>query len=505
MGQFWNALTSGFSENAVNIIVYLAIAALFALGVAKCVLPVWHTKKLLARAARNIRKGEKSRHSWQEDTFLGKGVLYPHWSEYLDNLFFADGEYHNASNVEDYINEDTVITQPGKSGLASAVPGLMISLGFLGTLLGITEGLAGFSMDNSDAVMTAIRTLIPGMRYAFTTSIAGVVCSILFTVSTGIVNGSARSALSDFYAAIHNDAGILTVDPLNQIAIYQQEQTAQVRAMSAELTDKLAAAVGNAMQPLAESLDRFCGYATDRQAEALGDIVSRFVSSMDASLHGQFRNLASVMNDTLQRQKTLEDDLNRVLIQLDRSARDTSELQKVSQSSLAGFQRYISQLNDAQAAAERAASKTATAIDFVDSVTRQQSTLLTSIGEMQSNILKSVSDQRSASEKVTEKISALEKDLSASSLALRESSQALTDSHKAFVAGVNEDLEKTYDAFFSDIGETTRRLEQLVEDVRETLSMLPETVESVSDMFAEQGDRMVEAVRELGNIIDDRR
>jgi hypothetical protein len=75
----------------------------------------------------------------------------------------------------------------------------------------------------------------------------------------------------------------------------------------------------------------------------------------------------------------------------------------------------------------------------------------------------------------------------------------------AFVAGVNEDLEKTYDAFFSDIGETTRRLEQLVEDVRETLSMLPETVESVSDMFAEQGDRMVEAVRELGNIIDDRR
>lgn len=504
MADILASFTAGFSKNAVNIVVYLAIAALFIYSFMRCVMPVRHTRALLRRAIRNIKSGEKSRRSWQEDNFLGKGVLYPHWSEYLDNLFFADGEYHNASNVEDYINEETVITQPGRGNLASAVPGLMVSLGFLGTLLGITEGLAGFSMENSEAVMSAIRTLIPGMKYAFTTSIAGVVASVLFTVITGTVNSSARNTLSAFYAAMHNDAGVLTVDPLNQIAIYQQEQTAQVRAITTDFSEKLAAAVGEAMAPMTQSLNSFCNFSTRQQAQALDEIVSRFVNSMDDSLHGQFSRLASVMNETMQRQKALEDDLNRVLMQLDRSARDISDLQKVSQGTISGFQRYISQLTDAQAAAERAASKASGAADFADNVTRQQSTLLASIGEMQSSMLKTIAEQRAETEALSEKLADIEKAFSASGLALRESADTLAGSHKAFVTGVNDDLEKTYNAFFADIGDTTRRLEQLVEDVKETLSRFPEVVDSLSDMYAEQGDRLVDATNMLADVMDRR-
>jgi len=154
-------LTANFLGDIINYSVYAAIVALLLLSFAKCVLPVWRTRALLRRAIRNIKQGEKSKRSWQEDDFLGKGALYPHWSEYLDNLFFADGEYHNASNVEDYINEETVISQPGRSALASAAPGLMVSLGFLGTLLGITQGLAGFSMENSEAVMEMMTKATP--------------------------------------------------------------------------------------------------------------------------------------------------------------------------------------------------------------------------------------------------------------------------------------------------------------------------------------------------------
>ena len=58
----------------------------------------------------------------------------------MNNLFFADGVYHNASNVEDYINEDTAIYGPGRISFAEAIPGLMVSLGFLGTLIGLTTG-----------------------------------------------------------------------------------------------------------------------------------------------------------------------------------------------------------------------------------------------------------------------------------------------------------------------------------------------------------------------------
>ena len=97
----------------VNVLAYLPV--LFVIGVLSCLVPVSNNNKRLKRAIELIKQGDKAKRSWQEDRFLGKGNLMPHWSEYLNNLFFANGEYHNPANVEDYINEETVIESPGKA------------------------------------------------------------------------------------------------------------------------------------------------------------------------------------------------------------------------------------------------------------------------------------------------------------------------------------------------------------------------------------------------------
>ena len=236
----------GSVDSIASALVYLLIALLFIFGFIKCILPVLRNRAMLRRAIRTIKAGDRKR-SWQEDGFLGKGALYPHWSEYLNNLFFADGDYHNPSNVEDFINEGTVIYGPGNSGFADAVPGLMVSLGFMGTLIGLATGLSGFDMGNETAIMTSIETLIPGLRYAFMTSIVGVIGSVSFTLILRIVNGSASRAIDGFYGAMSRYAGVLSVDPMTQIAIYQQEQTTLIqnmsREMGARITEAMAAAV----------------------------------------------------------------------------------------------------------------------------------------------------------------------------------------------------------------------------------------------------------------------
>ena len=144
--------TSGGLDAVINIAVYAVIVLLFIVGVIRCIAPIAHTRATIRRAIRSIKQGATGKRSWQEDKFLGKGCLYPHWSEYLNNLFFADGVYHNASNVEDYINEDTAIYGPGRISFAEAIPGLMVSLGFLGTLIGLTTGLSGFDMADARCV-----------------------------------------------------------------------------------------------------------------------------------------------------------------------------------------------------------------------------------------------------------------------------------------------------------------------------------------------------------------
>jgi len=505
-------LTAEFLDNIINACVYVAIAALLLLSFAKCVLPVWRTRALLRRAIRNIKQGEKSKRSWQEDNFLGKGALYPHWSEYLDNLFFADGEYHNASNVEDYINEDTVIAQPGRSSLASAAPGLMTTLGFLGTLLGITQGLAGFSMDNSEAVMEAIRTLIPGMRYAFTTSVVGVVCSIIFSVSTSIVHGAARSTLSDFYAAMHNEAGVLTVDPLNQIAIYQQEQTAQIQAIAADITGamtaRMAAVLEETMEPVRQTLDSFCRYTTRQQTQALDTVLSRFLDRMDEQLHGQFKNLAACIHETVEWQRQTRENTENMLLSFERISRDILEVQKASDSILGKFEAYVDKLSSVQGLSDQAYQRVVSNVGQMEIVASQQITTLQSIAKLQGELTRAISEQRTATEEHTRSIAAtlgaIEQDLRSSADTLRGSGEALVESHKAFVSGVNEDLEKTYNAFFADIGETTRQLDRLVRDVHLTIERLPDVLDASANLFADQGEKLTAAVKELRQTVEDR-
>ena len=244
---FFETVKGVLGGSFLNLLVYAVILFVFIIGLIKCIAPVLHNRRLLRRAIRNIRAGEDAKQSWQEDDFLGKGVLNAHWSEYLNNLFFADGVYHNASNVEDYINEETVIYGPGRGSLSDAVPSVLVSIGFLGTLIGLAQGLSGFNMSDSEAVMGSIVTLIPGMRYAFMTSIFGVVGSVAFTLITRAVHGSTENTLRAFYGAMSRHAGVLSVDPMTQVAIYQQEQTMLIKKLSEDLTGKMSENIAQAV------------------------------------------------------------------------------------------------------------------------------------------------------------------------------------------------------------------------------------------------------------------
>ncbi|MBQ4086526.1 MAG: hypothetical protein IJC54_08165, partial [Clostridia bacterium] len=351
-----------------------------------------------------------------------------------------------------------------------------------------------------------------GMRYAFTTSVVGVVCSIIFSVSTSIVHGAARSTLSDFYAAMHNEAGVLTVDPLNQIAIYQQEQTAQIQAIAADITGamtaRMAAVLEETMEPVRQTLDSFCRYTTRQQTQALDTVLSRFLDRMDEQLHGQFKNLAACIHETVEWQKQTRENTENMLLSFERISRDILEVQKASDSVLGKFEAYVDKLNSVQGLSDQAYQRVASNVGQMEIVASQQITTLQSIAKLQGELSRAISEQRAATEEQTRSIAAtlgaIEQDLRSSADTLRGSGEALVESHKAFVSGVNEDLEKTYNAFFADIGETTRQLDRLVRDVHLTIERLPDVLDASANLFADQGEKLTAAVKELRQTVEDR-
>ena len=487
----------------VNLLVYAMMLLLFVLGIVKCVAPVVHNQKLLKRAVRNIRAGQDAKRSWQEDKFLGKGTLYAHWSEYLNNLFFADGAYHNPTRVEDYINEETVIDGPGRSTFADAIPGVLVSMGFLGTLIGIAMGLSGFDMTDSAAVQQSIVTLIPGMRYAFVTSIVGVVLSVSFNLITRMANGAAVHALDTFYAAMSRYAGVLSVDPLTQLAIYQQEQTAMLRTMTEEISGRFAAnvnkAIADATRPMTAAFQDFVTVSTQEQMRFLDRVVARFVDRMDNSMSGQLSRLSQAMDKAAADHERSTKLVDESIISLRQLAEDLNELQGSTDNMLRKIEAYTDMLTRNQNTSDEVLEKMASTLESIDIVSRQQTTHLKNVNAVQREMMAAMDEFRAATEtfmhNVHEATGRTAEGMHMAADEMNAVSSQLARTQQELTGQINADLKDAFDSFEQYMAEFTRRIDQVGNAITGSVSQLPKAVGETSNQFLDEMDRLTDALR----------
>lgn len=498
------------SASVADILVYAAIIAIFVLGIAKCVMPVLNTRRLLLRAIRNIKAGDNAKISWQDDKFLGKGSLFPHWSEYLNNLFFADGAYHNASAIEDYINEETVIEEPGRSVLADAIPGILVSLGFLGTLIGLSTGLANFSMEDSSAVQISIETLIPSMRYAFMTSIFGVIGSILFTMVVRMTNGFTNHALTEFYSAMKGRAGVLSVDPMTQVAIYQQEQTALIQKLERELGASIEAGV----RPLQKSLNEFMSISTNEQMRFLNAVVERFVDQMDQTLKGQLRNFAVTLDETCRHHEEVQESYKANLAQLERMAREIAQYEKLNDQMVSKLDGYLNRMSAAQVKLEESCRRVGSSVEQMEGVAQKQNNYLQTVTAAQSEISKAATLFQQASEKYmtlfsenfqksTQAILKASSNMDTSAKAMDAGAKSLENAHKALVGQINKDLRETLEIFDQNMQHIVKQLGVAVNEITASVENLPRAVGGTARVFEQQLNEMIATLQRAQAALDD--
>ena len=483
--SFFSNVLSGVS----NLVVYIGIVALFVVGLIRCIAPVMHTRGTLRRAIRSIRSEGDRKYAWQQDDFLGKGTLFPHWSEYLNNLFFADGVYHNASNVEDYINEETVMYGPGRASFAGALPGLMTSLGFLGTLIGLARGLSGFNMSDSAAVQQSIVTLIPGMRYAFTTSIFGVVGSVLFTLITRAVYGSSEHTLKAFYGAMSRYAGVLSVDPMTQIAIYQQEQTALIQTMAKDLngafTENITAAVHQAIDPLNQSFKNFVNVSTKEQMRFMDAVMQRFADRLDEAMRSKLQRFGEVLEETSRLQQENCVVVRASLAGARDAVADLQQMQTLSRDLLNDMAGYVRKLNDARSQTDDAYRRVSSSVEQMELVARQQN-----------NYLKTVSGMQADLDRLTESMLKAANDL-------RDSAASIEKVHLQANKALQDEFNTTMDAYRDYVNQFTQRVDYLASNISGSLQGLPDAVAETSNRFLDQVDRLTDAMIQAQRALED--
>ena len=332
------AVLKDLSANLSEIAVYAAIVIVTFVGFCKCIFPLLRNAAVLNRAVVKLEKStaKGERPLWREARFLGRS-LRNEWQQFLLNAAQLDLR-GMPCDTREYINEETVVDKPGHAQLAELIPGLLTSLGILGTFMGLMQGLTSVDFSNAEGTIQSIPQLLGGMRFAFATSVAGIACSLLFNMLNRMAAGRALRALDNFEDAFYELAMPRPLQPEVQMLCQKQDDEARMVQLAESVGNHVAAtlemALSRAMLPLNQSLDTFIKCATREQVDGIRRLAAQFVQQMNLALGDQMRDLSTVVSAVTDDQRETQRNLHNTMVAAQTMARD-AELIRTSTGEIA--------------------------------------------------------------------------------------------------------------------------------------------------------------------------
>ena len=392
-------------------VVYGAIAVVTLIGLFKCLIPLWRTTASLRLAISRLQQNagkQLEKPVWQESRFVGKR-LKGSWLRFLQNAEQLDRR-GLPTNVEDYINDDTVTHGPGNAGLAELIPNLLTSLGILGTFMGLSRGLSSLNFADSTQLIQGIPDLLSGMRFAFGTSVAGISCSLVFNMLNRISQGSSYRAIDDFVTSFTQLAMSRPLDNDVQMIIQNQDRNFMLQGINDTLVDRLADNVGRSvsrvMTPVSESMDRFIVGATRNQIEGVNQIVGRFLAEMDRSMGNQFVSLSQTVSSLEQVQRRAAQATGENLSAAEGIIRNAQALQDITSHALDKFDVYMRQINTVRERDEGFERRASELLNDMRKESREMASLISSVTE-KLKTLPEIGKEEGSSEQTLEEIRSL--------------------------------------------------------------------------------------------------
>ena len=466
-------ILDNLAANLTDFAIYLAIGLVMLTGLVKCVFP-------LLRGARRLRRGihlletstGEGRPVWQDVLFLGKELQGP-WRRFLVNAEQLDARGLNC-NVEDYINDDTVIGGLGHLQLGEVVPSLLTSLGILGTFIGLMRGLGGLDMTDAAKTMDGIPKLISGMTFAFMTSIAGISCSLVFNMFNRMAYGSATSAIDDFSDAF---ADLVMQKPLEdnvQMICQAEDQSTLLRHVSADMGQRVSEGIVSSVQqsltPVTQSMNSFIMGQTQAQMEGVANIAGQFVNHMNRMLGNQFAQLGQTLSQVNQAQAVSFESLDRAMQASEEILNGMHQVQDTTQRVMEKFESYVETIektNDSTGAFLTHGSQVLSGMmtasqeqsDFMADLKSAQQEVCESMrgyADWSGRVMKAVQEQADGAMNVTANMTAQ----------MDASSKRLAETYSTFVQNLSGGFSRAMNMFDENITGALKALDERLSEIR---------------------------------------
>lgn len=505
-------LIQKLTGNLIDLLIYGAIAAVCLTGFIKCTIVCRSCARALRRAVHRLEMmtlKDGSQPVWQDPLFLGKRMRTA-WKRFLVNAEQLDSRGMNC-NVEDYINDDTVIYEHCHTQLGEVIPGILTSLGILGTFIGLVRGLGALNLSDAASTMAGISDMINGMNFAFGTSIAGCSCSLAFNILNHAAIGSAQKALDEFYEAFTE---FVMQQPLsdNVQAICQQEDRAAfLRHVVTEIGDRVSSgmtvAVEKSLAPVAQSMNRFIAGQTQAQIEGLDQIVGAFINRMNGALGGQFTQLGQTLTAINQSQHMDYDTLNASLQAASTimgGMQDTGTLMHQVADRMAEYASDAASLRDQQG---DFAQKTQELLNAMHAAAQEQTDYLMNLRAGHDRLQTSMQEYAQWSGRVLEAVhqqaDASGADAQRMADAMRDSSRELSQSYTSFVENISGGLSRTMGLFEENMHAVVSLLDGKLESIEKTAKTAQSAYTDKADRLNAGTDGLLSALSQLQRALGD--
>ncbi|AQQ52255.1 hypothetical protein B0X71_03425 [Planococcus lenghuensis] len=365
--------------------------------------------------------------------------------------------------VEPFFGYDAMHDALGQRSVLDYGGGLQVSLGVLGTFIGLAIGLAGLNFTDSTVLMDGVTNLIGGMKTAFYTSVLGVVLSIIWIFIDRTITYNTDRSIEWHINKLHF---LLNADDeeifLNRLEKIQHQQVDQMRTL---LTD----ALEKAMVPFVQTIE-----AGNRE------------------MSDQLRMQAETSKEHLNIIKNQGDDLSGQLVeQITTSTSKTiNDFNTMLQNSQSAQEQMFSTLTQSIAQFEQVAASNQQVMGRTDQIVENFSALSTRMESAQSHYSKS-------QERLTE-LAAGFGGMQEMMLQQIESQQVLSDRNYDFMQKSDNLVEQ-----FTSFGERMTEVQQtMIEDLVGKTEMVSGRFEQLAEELRTSSEKQMEATQNSAEYIE---
>lgn len=423
----------------------------------------------------------------------------------------------------------------------SSAPGTLVGLGLLGTFFGLMVGINGFKGGSSQELMDSINRLLPGMWMAFTTSVFGMVSSILFTIyykwtlnrlrrqllrvtealdeanyidDTALLAGMIRKQLDSISASLVNvteDGNSVPVgQAVREILANSQEQTKALKSFSTDLAAELQNVMDEVMgkqmeenlkpvlQKIADNIDEvgkkvqspaseMVGNVVDKLEKWMTDAVDNFNNGLSGSAKTELENLATQLGTATKALADVPKDMADISITLKDSTEEVrkaiTEMSGTSKSANEqAMQKMQEQIEHATTSINSGVSSVKTVMDKITEASQNSADgimkQMNGAMDRMTRTLETVTGN--VTDAVRSKIESISGDLADKQAAMQKAAQSAVEKISSTSTEANNAAVNSINQAVAAIQEAMDRTQQLLDGFNQSISNLDRTNQHVS-------------------------